>query len=360
MDAPLLRFEAVRKPALGLLGIDLVVPRGGCTVLLGPPGAGQGSAQSGVLRLLAGLASPNQGRVLLDGAELDRQPAGWRGFGVFQPVDGMPAGRTVERLVTEPVLGLSAPQRAAHVARALTQLGLDGQEAVRLGDLGAVPRRRLALARALAPQPAVLLLDEALEGLDHATRQRLALDWRALFRRIGLTTVLATREPAEAMLLADHLVVLDAGEVVQQGTPQQVYDDPASGFVAGLLGENNRLPGTVMALEDDECQVRLDCGPELWARRADAAGPGSRCIVAIRPERVAVAAMRAEEMGEGALEAALRDAIFLGDHVRLLLELGRGGVLVAKRPAGSRVPRVGGPASVAWDPYAAFAFRALR
>ena len=104
MDAPLLRFEAVRKPALGLLGIDLVVPRGGCTVLLGPPGAGQ----AGVLRLLAGLASPDAGRVLLDGAELDRQPAGWRGFGIFQPVDAMPAGRTVERLVTEPVLGLPA------------------------------------------------------------------------------------------------------------------------------------------------------------------------------------------------------------------------------------------------------------
>ncbi|WP_165982625.1 ABC transporter ATP-binding protein [Dankookia rubra] len=356
MDAPLLRFEAVRKPALGLLDIHLVVPRGGCTVLLGPPGAGQ----EGVLRLLAGLASPDQGRVLLDGADLDRQPPGWRGFGIFQPIDGMPAGRTAERLVTEPVLGLPGEQRAAHVARALTQLGLDGQEATRLGDLGPVPRRRLALARALAPQPAVLLLEEPLAGLDHATRQRLALEWRALFRRIGLTTVLATHEPAEAMLLADHLVVLEAGEVVQQGTPQQVYDDPATGFVAGLLGENNRLPGTVLALDGDECQVRLDCGPELWARRGDAAGPGSRCIVAIRPERVAVAAMTAEEMGEGALEAALRDAIFLGDHVRLLIELGRGGTLVARRPAGSRVPRVGGPASVAWDPYAAFAFRALR
>lgn len=356
MDAPLLRFEAVRKPSLGLSGIDLAVPRGGCTVLLGPGGAGK----TGVLRLLAGLASPDAGRLLLEGVELDRRPDGRRGFGVFQPVDAMPAGQRVERVVTEPVLDLPGPLRAAQVARALTQLGLDGQEATRLGDLGPVPRRRLALARALAPQPAVLLLDEPLAGLDHAARQRLALDWRALFRRIGLTTVLATREPAEAMLLADQLVVLEAGEVVQQGTPQQVYDDPETGFVAGLLGENNRLPGTVLALEAEECQVRLDCGPELWARRADAAGPGSRCIVAIRPERVAVAAMRAEEMGEGALPAALRDAIFLGDHVRLLLELGRGGTLVAKRPAGSRVPRVGGPASVAWDPYAAFAFRVLR
>ena len=222
MDAPLLRFEAVRKPALGLLGIDLVVPRGGCTVLLAGPAPVEAAC-----RLLAGLASPDQGRVLLDGAELDRQPAGWRGFGIFQPVDAMPAGRTVERLVTSRCWACRGPSAPRMWRAALTQLGLDGQEAARLGDLGPVPRRRLALARALAPQPAVLLLDEPLDGLDHATRQRLALDWRALFRRIGLTTVLATREPAEAMLLADHLVVLEAGEVVQQGTPQQVYDDPA-------------------------------------------------------------------------------------------------------------------------------------
>jgi hypothetical protein len=164
----------------------------------------------------------------------------------------------------------------------------------------------------------------------------------------------------EAMLLADHLVVLEAGQVVQQGTPQQVYEEPATAAVAALLGENNRLPGTVMALDAEDCQVRLDCGPELWARHGDAAGPGSRCIVAVRPERVAVAAMRAEEMGEGALEAVLRDVIFLGAHLRLVLEVGRGGMLVAKRPPGSRVPRLGGPAAVAWDPYAAFAFRALR
>ncbi len=356
MDTPLLRFEAVRKPVLGLHGVSLDIPRGGCTVLLGPPGGGK----TGVLRLLAGLASPDAGQVLRGGVALDRLPPGTPPFGLFQPVEGLPRHRLVERIVTETVRALPPPARAAHVARALTALGLDGQEATRLGDLGPVPRRRLALARALAPQPAVLLLDEPLDGLDHVTRQRLALEWRALFRRLGLTTVLATREPAEAMLLADQLVVLEAGAVAQQGTPQRIYDEPASAFVAGLLGENNRLPGTVLALDGDDCEVRLDCGPDLWARLGDAAGPGSRCIVAVRPERVAVAAMTADEMGEGALEAALRDVVFQGDHLRLLLELGRGGVLVAKRPAGSRVPRLGGPASVAWDPYAAFAFRALR
>src|SRR6476619_2359984 len=109
MDAPLLRFEAVRKPAIGLHGIDLDVPRGGCTVLLGPAGAGK----TGVLRMLSGLASPDRGRVLLDGAELDRQPAGWRGFGVFQPVESqrvnsLMRSRRVEQVVTEPVLALPA------------------------------------------------------------------------------------------------------------------------------------------------------------------------------------------------------------------------------------------------------------
>lgn len=355
MDAPWLRFEGVRKPALGVHGIDLAMPQGGCTVLLGPPRAGK----TGVLRLLAGLASPEAGRVLLGEAPLDQPPPGWRGFGLFQPVAAGSAGRRVEQVVTELVLSLPGPQRAAQVARALTRLGLDGQEATRLGQLGPAQLRRLALARALAPQPAVLLLDDPFDGLDQALRHRLALEWRGLFRRIGLTTVVATREPGEAMLLADHLAILEAGEVVQEGTPQSIYEEPVSAPVAFLLGDNNRLAGTVLALDGEDCQVRLDCGPELWARRGDAAGPGSRCIVAVRPERVAVAAMSAEEMGEGALPAALQDVIFLGDHLRLLLEVGRGGALVAKRPPGSRVPRIGGPASVAWDPYAAFAYRAL-
>jgi len=349
MDAPLLRLEDVHAPRLGLHGLDLVLPPAATSVLLGPGGAG-------VLRLLAGLDSPQGGRVLAAG---DPAP-GWRGFGIVRRADTLPHGRSVEQVVTEPVLGLPPRERAAHVARALTLLGLDGREATALGRLGPPDRCRVALARALAPRPAVLLLEAPLEGLEQADRQRLALEMRALFRRLAATVVLATDDPAEAMLLADHLAVLEAGRTLQEGTPQRLYEEPASAFVASLLGENNRLPGTVLALEPEECRVRLDCGPEVWARRADAAGPGSRCIVAVRPERVAVAAMHAEEMGEGALPAALRDVVFLGDHLRLDLELGRGGALVAKRPPGSRVPRPGGPAAVAWDPYAAFTFRAFR
>ncbi|MDO9710152.1 ABC transporter ATP-binding protein [Paracraurococcus lichenis] len=356
MGAPLLRLDSVSKPSLGLHGVSLAIPMGATTVLLGAAGSGR----TGVLRLLAGLASPDTGRLLLDGAPFDRPPPGWRGAGLWQPLGTPGRLRTVEQVVTAPVLGLPPRERAAHVARALTAFGLDGQEAQRVDRLGELPQRRLALARAIAPLPSLLLLDEPFAGLDQALRERLALELRAVLREAGMTAVLATREREEALLLAAHLAVLEDGQVAQEGTPQQLYDEPASAAVAALTGECNRLPGTVLALEEAECQVRLDCGPELWTRRGDVAGPGSRCVVAVRPERVAVAAMRAEEMGEGALPAALRDIIFRGDHWRLELELGRGGSLIAKRPAGSRVPRPGGPAAVAWDPYAGFAFRVFR
>lgn len=355
MALPLLRFEEVRAPRLGLHGLDLALPCAACSVLLGPPEAGA----AGALRLLAGLASPEAGRVLLDGADGGGAPAGWRGVGLFR-VEALPPSRSVEQVATELLRHLAPRERATQLARALTWLGLDGQEATRLSHLPPAQQRRVALARALAPQPSVLLLEEPLEGLDQAVRHRLALELRGLVRRLGMTLVVALRDGAEAMLLADHLAVLEAGRLAQQGIPQAVYEAPASALVAGLVGENNRLPGTVLALDGEECRVRLDCGPELWARRGDAAGPGSRCILAVRPERVAVAALAAEEMGEGALPAALRDLVFLGDHLRLQLEVGRGGLLVAKRPPGSRVPRPGGPAAVAWDPDAAIAFRALR
>ncbi|MDB5372113.1 MAG: putative spermidine/putrescine transport system ATP-binding protein, partial [Belnapia sp.] len=282
------------------------------------------------------------------------------GLAAFDPE--LPARRSVQEAVAQPLAGFDVPgrDRPARIARALTLLGLDGMEGRPVASLAPPLRIRVALARALAPEQPLLLLDDPLAGLDPPLRRALGFEWRGLFRRLGLTVLLATRDGEEAMAMADHVAVLEAGGIAQLDTPRRLYEEPATAFVASLAGENNRLPGTVEWREETECGVRLACGPLVEARVADVGGPGSRCIVTIRPEKVAVAALPAEEMGEGALPAALRDTIFLGDHVRLLLELGDGGMLVARRPPGSRMPVPGGPASVAWDPYAAFAYRALR
>ena len=358
MDAPLLRFDGVRKTGAGLHEIGFEVARGESLALLGPAGAGK----TALLRLLAGLERPDAGRVLLAGRDLAPLSAPRRGLALMDPAATLDARRTVQEVVAQPLSGFDVPSRdrPARVARALTLLGLDGLEGRKLGQLGPLPRLRVALARALAPEQPVLLLDDPLAGLDPPARRALGFELRGLVRRLGLTVLLATRDGEEAMALGDRVAVLEDGRIAQLDTPRRLYEEPATAFVASLAGENNRLPGTVDWREEEECGVRLDCGPLVEARVADAGGPGSRCIVAVRPERVAVAAIPAEDMGEGALPAALRDTVFLGDHVRLLLELGSGGLLVAKRPPGSRMPVPGGPASVAWDPYAAFAYRALR
>ncbi len=356
MDAPLLRFEGVRKSAAGLQDVSFDLARGETLALLAPAGAGK----SMLLRLLAGTERPDAGRMLLAGRDLAPLAAPRRGLSAFEP--GMPPRRTLQEAVGQPLPGfdIAARDRPARIARALTALGLDGLEGRRADQLGPLPQLRAAFARALAPEQPILLLDDPFAGLDPAPRRALAFELRRLFRARGLTVLLATREGEEAMALADRIAVLEEGSIAQCAAPRALYEEPATAFIAGLLGENNRLPGTVEWREESECGIRLDCGPLVDARVADAGGPGSRCIVAIRPDRVAVAALPAEEMGEGALPAALRDTVFLGDHVRLLLELGEGGMLVARRPPGSRMPVPGGPASVAWDPYAAFAYRALR
>jgi ABC-type Fe3+/spermidine/putrescine transport system ATPase subunit len=358
MAASLLRLEGLRKAAGGLHGLDLELAAGECVALLGPAGSGKTAA----LRILAGQDTADAGSATLRGEPLFRIPPDRRGFGLLVPPAALFRNRTVQENVAHPLIarGVPAAEQPARIARVLTLLGLDGFEGRKPPQLPPLQQLRLCLARAVVAEPAVLLLDDPLDGLDPAMRQRLGLEMRGLFRRLGLTVLLATREAPEAMALADRIIVLEDGAVVQVATPQALYQTPATAFVASLVGENNRLPGTVLALEDDMARIRLDCGPEVEARVADAGGPGSRCIVAVRLEKVAVAAMSAEEMGEGALPAALRDQVFLGDHVRLLLEIGEGGMLVARRPPGTRMPRLGGPAAVAWDGNAAFAYRALR
>lgn len=354
--APLLRLEGLRRPVGGLQALDLMMAAGECVALLGPAGSGK----SAVLRVLAGQERADSGRALLHGENIFLISPARRDLALMMPPAALARNRTVAENVEQSLAAVPRAERPGRIARTLAQLGLDGLEGRRPPQLPPVQQLRLCLARAVAAAPALLLLDDPLDGLDPTLRRQFGLELRGLFRRLGLSVLLATREAPEAMALADRIVVLEAGQMVQAGTPQELYEKPETAFVASLVGDNNRLPGTVLALEDDMAMVRLDCGPEVEARLADAGGPGSRCVVAVRPEKVAVAAMSAEEMGEGAVPAVLRDLIFLGDHVRLLLEIGRGGAVVARRAPGGRLPRVGGPAAVAWDGNAAFAYRALR
>ena len=219
----------------------------------------------------------------------------------------------------------------------------------------------MALARALVFEPRLVLMDEPLGALDRALREEMQAEIRHLHAALGVTMLYVTHDQAEALRLSDRIAVMAGGMLRQVGTPQDLYERPQDAFVAGFLGESNFLPGMVMEIEDDTALVRLECGVVVEAL-AGAMQKGERCIVAVRPERIAVAAVAAEDMGEGALPATLLESAYLGDHVRLLLRVGVPGFPMAdvavKRPAGVPMSGLepGLPAALAWQPHHARAF----
>jgi putative spermidine/putrescine transport system ATP-binding protein len=358
-----LRLQGVRKsyergsPVVRDLTLDIA--RGEFLTLLGPSGSGKTTT----LMMLAGFEQPDQGDILLEGRSIALLPAHRRGIGmVFQSLALFPH-MSVARNIAFPlaVRHVGRAERDRLVGRALDMVRLAGLEHRMPGQLSGGQQQRVALARALVFEPKLVLMDEPLGALDRQLREEMQLEIRALHARLGITMVYVTHDQAEAMTMSDRIALFASGVVQQLGPPQTLYDQPASAFVARFLGENNRLPGRVIEIDGDMATVRLACGPVVEARRVDAGAAGAECIVSIRPERIAVAAVPAEEMGEGAIGARLIEAIHLGDHIRLRLAIGdaAGAEIVVKRPAGAAIAGlvVGAPAAVAWQPHHALAFR---
>ena len=362
--SPLVRLSKVRKAFPGgrpaLRGLSLEIAPGEVMTLLGPVGAGK----STVLMLLAGLDRPDGGEILLDGTPLAEIPPRERGLGVVLQDAALFPHLTVAENLAYPlrVRGLSREARGERIGRALAMLRLAGLERLRPEAVSVAQRQRVALARALVSQPRLLLLDEPLGRLDRSEREVMQHEVHDLLRRLGATVLHATRDAAEALMLADRVAVLGEGELRQIGPPRELYESPANAFVARVIGETNLLDGAVEAVEDDIARVRLAAGPIVGALAVDASA-GQRCVVSVRPERVAVAATSAEEMGEGAVAAELRHMAYLGDHVRLQLRIGVRGAdpadVLVKRPAGAPSTSLapGSTVALAWQPHQARAFR---
>ncbi|MBR0672487.1 ABC transporter ATP-binding protein [Neoroseomonas soli] len=361
MADPLVRFEGVRKtygaggPA-AVQSLDLDIARGELLTLLGPSGSGKTTT----LMMLAGFEMPTQGRILLEGRDIAHTAPHKRGIGVvFQSYALFPHMSVAENVAFPlSVRGIPRAEREERVRKALAMVRLEGFADRRPQQLSGGQQQRVALARAMVFEPPIVLLDEPLGALDKALREEMQLEIRHLHQRLGITMMYVTHDQAEALTLSDRIAVFEGGRIRQCADPRRLYDRPADAFVAGFVGENNLLPGTIEARDSEDCTIRLACGPVVTAQAVDCGARGESCLVAIRPERVAVSGVTASDLGEGALPAILQEAIFLGDHVRLRLSVGDGGEILAKRPAGvGTLPEPGGPAAIAWPGGAAFAFR---
>ncbi len=290
-----------------LRSIDLTIEAGEFFSLLGPSGCGKTTT----LRLIGGFEPIEVGLVRIDGADMRGVPPEQRPVNtVFQSYALFPHQTVAENIA----FGLrfqkvDKAERARRVGEALELVRLEGYGGRKPHQLSGGQQQRVALARSLVLRPRVLLLDEPLGALDAKLRRTLQLELRQLHHDVGITFVYVTHDQEEALTMSDRLAVMRAGEIDQIGTPREVYDTPATAYVADFLGIANLLPGTVTEVG----RVRIG-GADTSADTRDVTGS---CTVLVRPERIRLVAA-----GSGALRARVEQLVFAGPVTHVHLAVG--------------------------------------
>lgn len=294
-----------------LHGVSLTIEAGEIITLVGPSGCGK----STLLRLIAGLDTPSTGQVMCEGRDITALPAERRGMGVvFQNYALFPNMTVADNIgFGLRVRGVSKSERAERVAAILDQIQLRNLANRRPDQLSGGQQQRVALGRALAIRPSVLLLDEPLTALDAQLREELRLELRHTLEQVQITSVYVTHDQAEALSLGDRVVVLRSGRIEQVGTPQRIYQQPATPFVAAFIGTANQLSGSVcqtpsgLVLETAYGSLPL---PTMWQ-----AAPGTPLTLLIRPEELTLS-----RSNEAHIHGRVGRLQFLGDRLRLFVQ----------------------------------------
>ena len=304
--------------------ITLSIRPGELYTLLGPAGSGKTT----LLRLLAGFFTPDEGRILVDDQPIDPVEPAKRGLGMVFPGYALWPHLTVLEHVAFGLRerGIVAAVIAQKVAAALRLMGLTGLEARRPSELSGTEPLRLALARALAIQPRLLLLDEPLAGLDPAVRGTGRLELERLHRDVGITTLYATRDHAEALAMSTRIAVLQGGRIVQEGRPEEIYWRPRYRVVAELVGAANLVPVRVVEVRDlgvvveteGRSRIPVASGGHEWT-------VGASGLLCLRPE-----ALRLEEAerAAGGIRGKVVRHVFEGSRQLYDVQISGGAVRV--------------------------------
>ncbi len=292
--------------------LSLDVPHGSVLALLGPSGSGKTTT----LRLIAGFEMPDAGRVVIGGEDVSSSGPADRRFGmVFQHYALFPHLTVGENVAFGLDRGMSPADRRSRIVESLALVDLAGFEARAVSALSGGQQQRVAVARAVAPKPRVLLFDEPLSNLDPALRERTRRELRAAIDQIGVTTVFVTHEQEEAFALGDVIAVLREGRLEQVGASTELYEEPASEFVATFVGRASSLAGVVA----EGGRVRVATGVEWPASAPVALVPGQAVTVTVRPE----ALVPSEEVG---LRGTVTERRYVGARAYFTLETELGAV----------------------------------
>ena len=322
--------------------LDLSLRPAEFMTFLGPSGSGKTTT----LMMVAGLQQPDAGVIMLGGKPVTGLPPYRRDIGmVFQNYALFPH-MNVRRNVAFALemRGIPRPEIERQVVDILRLVGLPehGQRLPR--ELSGGQQQRVALARAMVYRPALLLMDEPLGALDRALRGQLQLEIMRLHRERQMAVLYVTHDQEEALTMSDRIAIFNSGRIEQVGTPEELYERPATRFAAGFIGEMNFLAGNVIGTDGAICRVRLP-GWEADAMVTNPVAPGTRVVVAVRPERILLA--HAAGGSRGTLEAL----IYLGNSRKYTLRLSDGqscSVLVQSASADADGLRVGDAVSLGW------------
>lgn len=301
------RLEGLRKTfgdVVAVAGVDLEVREGEFFSLLGPSGCGKTTC----LRMIAGFEEPTAGRIVLHGRDVAGLPAYERDVNtVFQDYALFPHMSVHDNVEYGLVVkGIARAERRQRVGEALRMMRLDRLDRRKPGELSGGQRQRVALARALVNQPRVLLLDEPLGALDLKLRQAMQIELKSIQERLSMTFIYVTHDQEEALTMSDRMAVMNQGRVEQVGSPAEVYERPATSFVAGFVGASNVLSGD-----------------------AALAITGQRQSITVRPEKIRLGSPEDRPSpDEVSADGVVRDVVYVGAFTRYVVELDAGGELV--------------------------------
>ena len=306
--------------------VSLDVAPGEFLTLLGPSGSGKTT----FLMILAGFETPSAGRLMSDGVDITAQPAEARSFGmVFQGYALFPH-KTVSQNIAFPLQIRKVPRDeiARRVASIIARVGLAGQEDKLPAKLSGGQQQRVALARSLVFEPSVLLLDEPFSALDKHLRGRMQEEVKRLHREFGTTFVFVTHDQSEALSLSSRIAIFNAGELLQSGTPEAIYERPASRFVAEFLGDINLLAIDSLDQAGIGTSGLFEGAPLRAPRQNHEAQSG---VLAVRPEHMSLGAGPTAD--RNAVSASLRTTDYLGGAMRLGLATAGGTRLTVTLPS---------------------------
>jgi putative spermidine/putrescine transport system ATP-binding protein len=335
---PKLRVQGIGKrygAVTALEQVDLDVAEGEFLTVLGPSGSGKTT----LLQIVCGLVEPSSGRLYVDGRDETDTPAHRRGIGVVFQNYALFPHLTVTENVAFPLQmrRLPAAELRAKVAATLAMVGLDGMQDRFPRELSGGQQQRVALARCLVYAPALIMMDEPLGALDRKLREAMQIELKRIHRETGATIVFVTHDQEEALALSDRICLMNAGRIEQLGTPQAIYETPATLFAADFIGISNVLRGRV----DASGGLRTDEG--IFALPADTgAAPGSAGALVVRPEHV--------ELGDFPLAGTVSETVYGGAETRLIVTLATGATLTVRRAAGLPAVMIGATVGLGWAP----------